>query len=215
MRRSNPKQTNSSYLLIADGESEKSYLTLLINHYKKNDKRIKVKPELGLKNFKEQYTYVEKNLEEYNKILWIIDFDAILKENNESNQKNQKLNDFKNCYQKACALKNEYPNLEIIVNNPCLEYWYFLHKNPTSTRYFESYKQLEPELRKIVITNRLFAQYEKKQVKDYCTIYEDLQPYLREIDFKKLKSFDIDTCENQGCSEMYKIWEHLGLNPKE
>ncbi len=202
------------YILIADGETEQWYVELLKKYY---DLRIKIKPELSPVSIKDQYNMVRKSIEDgFGYVFWIIDFDRIMKENRESQIENGVLQDFKNYYQKAKNEKKWADKLTIIINNPCFEYWFYLHRNPTSTKHFASYDELLPELRKFKIDANLFANYGKS--KSCYTgnggIYERLLPHLQKIDFGKLKSFDFKSCQRQGVSEMYKLFDGLGINKK-
>lgn len=214
-RRKNKRDSKlDRYILIADGETEQWYVELLKKHY---NLRIKIKPELSPVSIKEQYNIVRRSIDEgFGHVFWIIDFDRIMKENRESQNENVVLRYFENYYQKAKSESKLADKLTIIINNPCFEYWFYLHGNPTSTKHFASYNDLLPELRKFKVDANLFANYAKSE-KCYTGnggIYEKLLPYLQRIDFGKLKSFDFRSCQRQGVSEMYKLFVGLGINKK-
>lgn len=197
------------YAFIVDGETEEWYIELMVEYHHLN---LSKKIELHSSSIKEQYDLIELYIKQgYKHIFWIIDFDDILKRNHESKKMNSVLQEFIQYYSKAKKLLNK---LTIIVNNPCFEYWFYLHGNPTSTRYFASYNELLPELRKFKIDANLFANYAKS--KSCYTgnggIYEKLLPYLQKLDSGKLKSFDFKSCQRQGVSEMYKLFDGLGIN---
>ncbi len=42
-------------------------------------------------------------------------------------------------------------------------------------------------------------------------LYEKLLPYLKQMDFTKLKRFDINNYETESCSEMFKLFEVFGI----
>lgn len=208
----NPKKTQTpkeSVAVIADGQTEQWYLQLLLHHHQK---RVTLKPELTNKTIKDQYELVIELVKKYDKVLWIIDLDVTLRENKESNNPGLKLNQFKEYYEKT--LKKWSNKVTIIINNPCLEYWFILHDNDNATKYYPRYRDLKPDLRKFNIDNRLFKEYDKKE-KDYKAgkgIYKKLLPYLLKMDFSKLKTFNIDKSEEESCSEMYKIFNILNID---
>ena len=99
---------------------------------------------------------------------------------------------------------------------PRLEYWYFLHKNPTSTKYFGTYEELLKDLKTFTIDKRLFSCYDKKENEDYRAgegLYKKLLPYLKKMKFSKLKAFDIEECDCESVSEMYKLFNVLQIQP--
>ncbi len=83
--------------------------------------------------------------------------------------------------------------------------------NPRSTKYFGTYKELLPELRKFQIDDNLFGKYNKskKDFKSCPKLFEKLLPYMQKIDHKLLKSFDIEACQQESVSEMPKLFETL------
>ena len=141
-------------------------------------------------------------------MIWIIDLDQILKENRDSPSSGI-LNSFKQYYCKALKY-----GVEIIVNNPCLEYWYLLHNTPNTTKHYQCYDILKKDLAKFKIDKIIFEHYKKKQsdYKDGNGLFEKLLPFLKLMDFTKLKRFDIDNCETESCSEMFKLFEVFGIN---
>lgn len=197
------------FVLIADGETEQWYVELIKKHY---DLRIKFKPELSCHSLNEQFELVKESINKgFEHIFWIIDFDTIQKENNEANANNNVLHKFKQFYYKATSNKRWKNRLTVIVNNPCLEYWFYLHQNPYSTKYFAKYEKLLPVLRKFDIGGGLFDTYSKSK-RNYLgtpNLFERLFPYLQRIDFKRLKPFNFQTCQNESVSEMHKLFEVL------
>lgn len=215
-RRKNKKDARSiGYVLIADGDTEQWYVDLVKNHY---GIKVKIQPELSCGSITEQYKLVEDTIKEnrYEHVFWMIDLDSILKENKETKSTNSVLQNFKSIYQMSKSRKNWDGKLTIIVNNPCLEYWFYLHKNPNSTKYFGTYKELLPELRKFQIDGNLFERYNKSKQNFFCSpnLFEKLLPYMQKIDFRRLESFDIETCQQESVSEMYKLFEGLNIDVK-
>lgn len=196
------------YAFIVDGKTEEWYIELMMTYHHLNFSK---KIELHRSSIKEQFELIEHYIKQgYKHIFWIIDFDDILKRNQESKKKNSVLQEFMQYYSRAKKLMNK---LTVIVNNPCFEYWFYIHENPSTTKYFASYDELLPELRRFNVDANLFAHYSKNK-KCYTEndgIYERLLPYLKKIDFHKLKSFDFDSCQNEGVSEMYKLFDDLNI----
>lgn len=209
-RRKNRKDAHPvGYVLIADGDTEQWYVELVKDYY---GLKVKIQPELSCGSITDQYELVKESIAKgYEHVFWMIDFDCVLKENKETKSANSVLQSFKSCYQKAKSRKEWEDKLTIIVNNPCLEYWFYLHKNPHSTKYFGTYKELLPELRKFKIDDNLFGKYNKSKndFKSCPNLFEKLLPYMQKIDHKLLKSFDIEACQQESVSEMPKLFETL------
>ncbi|MBP5455114.1 MAG: RloB domain-containing protein [Paludibacteraceae bacterium] len=203
------------YVLIADGETEQWYVELMKKHY---NIRVKLQPELSCHSIKKQYELVKESIDKgYEHVFWIIDFDSIQKENNEAKNKGSVLQEFKRVYFEAKNALKWKDRLTIIVNNPCLEYWFYLHQHSESNRYFAQYEtDLLPILRKFDVGGRLFDKYNKSH-QDYFgkpDLFKRLLPYLKKIDFQRLRSFDFQTCNSESVSEMYKLFESLNIDER-
>lgn len=101
------------------------YLQML----KRNERgiRLNIKPEIpNKKSIKEQFELVvDLSKRGYLRVFWIIDLDAIIKEMKEiSHGKRSSLQTLINFID---ATKQRYKNVIVIINNPCLEYWFLLH----------------------------------------------------------------------------------------
>jgi len=206
------------FALVVDGHTESWYIQQLNQQLKKQEKGILVgldlQPKLPQKKKLEAlYEFIEKlEKDEYDKIFWIVDFDTIIKISKESKKGVQtELDKFIDYYKKLSINKK----IVIIINNPCLEYWFLLHFVQTS-KYFSSYDELKKEL--------------KNYIKDYsktgdfynnCNggngIYSFLKPKLKTaiLNSKKLAKFIIKTKSikdyNVGVSEMYKLFDELKI----
>ena len=98
-------------------------------------------------------------------------------------------------------------NILVIINNPCLEYWFILHFRKT-TRFFQDYAALLPELRKIPD----LSQYDKCETyyNNHPDIYERLDKNNGlEKARKNAVPFDLDSCDNRGGSEMNLIFDYF------
>jgi hypothetical protein len=196
-------QKKSVFSFVVDGKCELWYLQLLKQHEALN---INLEPKLPQKKkLQDQFALVETLTEESEKVFWIIDFDVILKETQETKKGNKtSLQEFQELYNKT--KKND--KIIIVVNNPCLEYWFLQHFEQTS-KHFSSYEKLEKSVKKHL------ADYEKteKYYKNFRqNIYQKLKPNLPTaiVNAKNLGEFSFDNIETS-ITEMYKIFNSLGL----
>ena len=170
MRRGKKIQTKQSFAVVVDGETEYWYLQML----KHNEPNIpfNIKPQiLQKKNIDQQYKLViELSEEEYDKVFWIVDLDVLLKEEREKNNSTSSLQQFLSYWRK---LSNQN-KVVVIVNNPCLEYWFLLHFQKTN-KVFTACTDAEKEVSKYL------QGYEKteKFFKKDNDIYRQLKPYLQ------------------------------------
>ena len=170
MRRGRNIPTKQSFAVVVDGETEYWYLEML----KRNEPNIpfKIRPQiLQKKNIDQQYELVtELSEEEYDKVFWIVDLDVLLKEEREKNNSTSSLQKFLNYYKNLSKQKK----IVVIVNNPCLEYWFLLHFQKTNkviTACAAAEKQVSQHLKGYEKTEKFF-----KKDND---IYKQLKPFLK------------------------------------
>lgn len=191
------KSKGKEFAFIVDGECEFWYIQML----SRNEPSINVtlKPDLPQKKTPlEQYTRAIDLSDDYDKVFWIVDLDVIIRETNQAGKgKKSALQEFKECYKKL--LKNHKEKIVVIINNPCLEYWYLLHFVETS-KYFDSYEKLEKPLKKHLVGYNKTKKFHTKQDKD---IYLQLKPFLKNAikNAKKLNEFDF----NNPCTGMTQM----------
>ena len=203
MRKGRNIPTKQSFAVVVDGETEYWYLQML----KHNEPNIpfKIRPQiLQKKNIKQQYELVtELSEEEYDKVFWIVDLDVLLKEEREKKNNTSSLQKFLNYWQQL--LKQE--KVVVIVNNPCLEYWFLLHFEKT-TKIFTTCIDVEKEV------SRHLKGYEKteKFFKKDNDIYKQLKPYLQTAkeNATALGSFDTYNHSKAMC-EMPLLFQELKL----
>ncbi len=158
----NVPKSNPVFAVVVDGETECWYLQMLKRN--ERDLRVSIKPEIPQnKNLEDQYNLVcDLSGKEYTKVFWIVDLDTIIKENNNAPKSNpsplKKFQNYRNTLNKKCE------NVVVIVNNPCLEFWFLLHFIRTS-KYFTNCSSAETELKKHM------KNYEK--TKNYFTKQND------------------------------------------
>lgn len=165
--------TNPSFALVVDGETEVWYLQMLKRN--ERDIRVSIKPEIpNKKSVEEQYSLVcDLSNKEFTKVFWIIDLDTVIKEENEA--PNGKKSPLKIFDEYRIDLSKNYPNVVVIVNNPCIEFWFLLHFEKTS-KYFNTCSGAETQLKKHL------KNYEKTQkffTKQNDDIYLKLKPNLK------------------------------------
>jgi hypothetical protein len=208
MRTRNIRQVKGAgkkvYGIIVDGQTEKWYLQMLAQY--ESLKNIQIKPDLVTKaKLVDQYNLVIEAEKHYDKVIWIVDLDVILKEEAEKKEGgNSPLQEFNSYYKKLNAMQN----VEVLVNTPCLEYWYLLHVKDTKD-FFPSYKSMLGELRK----NPIQAYTKKeKYYKSGTDIYTKLKPNLQ-IAIERAKVLGKYDPENpqQAKAEIYRLFEILNI----
>ncbi|MCZ4695014.1 RloB domain-containing protein [Ancylomarina euxinus] len=192
------------YGIIVDGQTEKWYLQLLTQQ--ENLKNIQIKPDLVTKaKLIDQYNLVIEAEKHYDKVIWIVDLDVILKEEAEKKEGgNSPLQEFNSYYKKLNAMQN----VEVLINTPCLEYWYLLHIKDTSD-FYTLYKEMLVELR-----NEPIEHYKKteKYYKSGTNIYSRLKPNLS-VAYERAKALGQYDPENPRTAkaEIYRLFEILNI----
>lgn len=196
-----PFISKPKFALVVDGDCEFWYINML----KRNEKSISVdlKPEIPQrKKLSDQYKKVIELSNDYDKVFWVIDFDVINSETRIA-KKGAKtaLQEFKEYHNN---LKEGYDNVEIIINNPCLEYWILLHFE-TTTKYYDTCEDATKQLKKHLPGYEKTQAFYTKQDND---IYLKLKPILNIglSNTKKFKDFDFDN-PHSGLSQMNLFFE--------
>ena len=203
MRKGRNIPTKQSFAVVVDGETEYWYLQML----KHNEPNIpfNIKPQiLQKKNIKQQYELVtDLSEEEYDKVFWIVDLDVLLKEEREKKSNPSSLQKFLSYWQQL----SKQNKVVVIVNNPCLEYWFLLHFQKTNkvfTACTDAEKQVSQKLKGYEKTEKFF-----KKDND---IYKQLKPYLQTAkeNATALGSFDTYNHSKAMC-EMPLLFQELKL----
>ncbi len=204
-----------SIALVVDGKDEKWYVAKAKEHYPCAAlKTVRIKPELPeRKKVQELFDFAKAKLdEEYTFVILIIDLDEPLKNAKE-------LSTFNDLYQKYILAKQDQlsgrrkanygwmQNILLIVNNPCLEYWYLLHYNKTN-KFYPDFAALRPDLKRIPD----LSNYEKSE--EYYNNPPDIYERLNKNGGLKTARqnavpFAPNTCKSHGCSEMNKIFDYF------
>lgn len=167
-----PKYKGPSIVVVADGETEAWYLNML----KRNERqiRISIKPEIyNKKPLKDQFELVEELAgNKFTEVFWIMDLDTIIKETREAKKGTESPMESFKSYRRI--LTDKHDNITVIVNNPCLEFWFLLHFERTSKLY-NSCEQAIVQLKKHLKDYKKTRSYYTRQNND---IYLKLKPYL-------------------------------------
>ncbi|MEM6724172.1 MAG: RloB domain-containing protein, partial [Bacteroidota bacterium] len=91
-------------------------------------KSVLIRPKLSKKkSLKDQFHFVwsEAESEEIDQVIWIFDLDVILKEDRASKKSaNSPLDEFLRYRE---TLQKAFEKVTLLVNTPCLEFWFLLH----------------------------------------------------------------------------------------
>lgn len=195
-------ESTPTFAFVVDGETEIWYLQMLLRN--ERSIRMSIKPEIpNKKSLEEQFNLVRDLANrEYSKVFWIVDLDTIIKESREA-PRGKKLPidtfiDYRN------QLEKVFNNVIVIVNNPCLEYWFLLHFVNT-TKLFDTCSKAESQLKTHLKDYKKTQKYFTKQDND---IYLKLKPYLSNAICRAngLGQFDLELPEKALC-EMNLLFE--------
>lgn len=205
--------------LIVDGKDEQWYMEKVRQFYQDGRfKSLRIEPDLPQKKSIRELLEMAhtKVVDGASDVILCIDLDDLLK-----SEKKAELNYFRDIYstylmirgrqEVSPRLKKKYGWLEqvlIVINNPCLEYWYLLHFSKTK----KFYAAFEPELKKDLRKLPQMEHYEKSQ--EYYLNSPDIYHRLGGDDgiakaVSNAHPFRMDSCENEGCSEMGQIFAFL------
>lgn len=196
-----------TYAVVVDGETEMWYLHML----KRNEPglTIAIRPELPKKKtLKEQYASVKENADQYDKSIWIIDLDTIIRESRERTKGKDKIIAELKDYLNEVKGNNR---IQIIINTPCLEFWFLLHVKSTS-KYFPQCSSVNQELKKFEPL-KSYEKTEKYFTSKANDIYKRLKQYQQIAcrNATSLGDFDIHSPETAK-SEMSRLIDLLGIN---
>lgn len=186
-----------TFAILVDGETELWYIQMLRKHEALPG--ISIQPELPKKKtLAQQFEAVKSNAKIYDHSIWIIDLDVIIAENT--------IDELKTYLEEVRGNKR----INILINTPCLEYWFLMHVKDTG----KYYAQCEPVSKELTKNDPLkdYAKTEKYFVRTNPDIYERLKPYLSIgiANAAKRGDFDIENPQ-QAKAEMYKLFGILGI----
>lgn len=201
MARNNTKRKGAgrkTFGIIVDGETELWYLQMLRRN--EDIAGITIKPDLPQKKkLSDQFKEVKYNAKIYDLSIWIVDLDVVIRE-----EAIDKLG-------KYLAEAGAIDNIHILINTPCLEFWFLLHVEDTG-KYYADGRSIEKELAKYE-SLKDYSKSEKYFVNKRLDIYKRLKPYLNTGITNALKRGSFDPSNpKQGKAEIYKLFEILGLH---
>lgn len=204
-RKRKNRSVAKAYAVIVDGETEQWYLQML----RKNEPSLNVviEPKLHVRqSLKEQCMQVEKACKSYDKVFWVVDMDSILKDSKICKKNPTPLQILKDNIE---ILKKSYPEIFVgVFNVPCLEFWFMLHYKYTS-RFYESYEKLKPDLIKYLKGYQKNKDYFVRGPQDiYARLKENLDTAV--TNSRKLGDFDFANV-SRGVSEFSKFFEQIGI----
>lgn len=195
---------------VVDGKTEVWYLEMLKKvEEKRLNTRINIMPKLPNKRsldmqLKEVRELAEENLH----VFWIIDLDQVIKEQGDWNN-GKGISPMGSLINNRKEAEN-IENVSVIINNPCLEFWFLLHYKKTSKRYTMC-DDAGRDLKKYM---KDYSKSEKFYKRRHSNIYTILQPKIKDAinNGKSLGGFD-QSMPNNALAEMYEIFESdvLGL----
>lgn len=183
--------------ILVDGETEFWYLQMI----KRNNRELTVdiKPEIPQrKKIEDQYKRVLELYNVYDKVIWIIDLDVVIKEG-----KLKLVLDYKT------SLERKSENIIVIFNQPCLEYWLVLHFK-FSQPHFSNCDEAANILKKSIENYSKSENFYTKQNDD---IFLKLRPYLATAIENSKKCGEFDSSHPQvGFSDMHKLFTTIKLS---
>ncbi|GAA5220840.1 RloB family protein [Membranihabitans marinus] len=195
-------KVSNTFAFVVDGDTEVWYLQML----KRNERElnINIEPKLpSKKSIPDQFKMVKDLAADYTKVFWIVDYDVIVKETREAKKG---VETSEQLFIKLKEKAEKLDNVIVIVNNPCIEFWFLLHFEKTSKLYSDC-NSAEKQLKKHLTDYEKTRKYFTKQDND---IYLKLKNKLSDakVNSKSLK-FDKYNTSKAICemNSLFKIQE--------
>lgn len=200
------RKLNNTIAVIADGQTEKWYLERVKLHYPCDAiKSTKIEPQLPQKKqITELVGMAKAKVEEgYLKVILLVDFDEVLSNVEEFRK-------FQSFFQEYNKENHDewMDSLLLVVNNPCLEYWYLLHFYSTG-KIYNSYNELAVDLHKKMPDYNKGKKYYCDNPDIYTRLGGNDGLTVARNNAKPFLPFDIQTCREKGVSEMSKIFDYF------
>lgn len=166
------RQLRETIAILGDGECEFWYFQMLKRH--EFQAPFAIKPELPAKStLKAQFQRAVELSGEYDQVYWVVDLDVVLEEDRTWTKGGQSpLNEFNNM---KGLLSKKHPNVQILINNPCLEYWFLLHFEKIRGGFSHC-----DAVRKALLKHLPDYDKNKKYFTQGTDIYQRLRPLLPE-----------------------------------
>ncbi len=191
------------FSLIVDGETEIWYFQLMKQH---ESLSIDIKPEIPKrKSLQAQFEMVAENAKHYDKVFWLVDYDAILKENKETKKGQKSIIQVFIEYKEKLS---KVANTVVLVINPCWEFWLLAHFEETS-KFYSTCEEAEKALKKHLPAYQKTEEYYKKANHDLYQQLKTAQAYALK-NAKKQGNFDIEK-PYSAISEVFILFEMLKI----
>lgn len=200
-----PFKKKRKFAVVVDGETEFWYLQMLRRNEKSNI--VDIKPEIPQKKkLTDQFERVLELAKYYDRVFWIIDLDVILNESAFAKRNQPKPIDILLRYKNK--IKKNYKHVSILINQPCLEFWFLLHFENTAQQFVncgEAEKRLKKHLTDYIKSEKYFT----KQDND---IYLKLKAKLPDAISNSMNqdAFDMQN-PYKGLTEMHKLFEAIDI----
>jgi len=207
MRNSNkiPAKGKPIIAVVVDGQTESWYLAMIARN--EPDASFRIKPEIPQnKSLVEQYAKVVSLAADYDEVIWIVDFDVILKETREG--KRGELGAMRIFMRLKSKLESEYDNVTVIINQPCIEFWLLIHFEYTQAP-FENCAGAEGRLKRHLGDYSKTQKYYTREGNDIYLKMKELLPVAIE-NSKRFGKFDFDN-PDRGYTNMHVLFEKLQL----
>lgn len=206
-RRRINRQGKTSYVIIVDGATEQWYFQMMKRHERLP--KIDLLPELPKKKkLRDVFELVkERAKDKFVQVVWLIDADSLISESQKTKQgEHSTLAEFKTYMEQL----GRYPNVTILVNTPCLEYWFLLHFQDTG-KYFSKCKGAIATLKKAHLKD--YEKTERYYKKANNDIYKKLRPQLEKaiLNAHKRGRFDIENAASAK-AEIYRLFCLLNIS---
>jgi len=203
-----PLKKQTSIALVADGPCEQWYFNMV----KRNEPQLSftLKPEIPQnKSIQEQFEKVMSLIAEYDKIIWVIDLDVVIKESKTTEAgKQTPLQKLAQCLKRIETFSNKNKKnkdrITVINNNPCLEFWLLLHFEKTG-RYYDNCDNANKQLKKYLPDYEKTQAYFTRHHHDIYLKTKDKLP-MAIANAKALPTYNLTTAEIAIC-EMYRFFE--------
>lgn len=190
---------SNTFAFVVDGDTEVWYLQM----FKRNERElnINIEPKLpSKKSIPEQFKMVKDLAADYTKVFWIVDYDVIAKETREAKKG---VETSEQLFVKLKEKAEKFDNVIVIVNNPCIEFWFLLHFEKTS-KLFTDCNSAEKQLKKHLTDYEKTRKYFTKQDND---IYLKLKHNLSDAKVNS-KNLDFDKHNtSKAICEMNSLFE--------
>lgn len=194
-----------SIAVVMDGQNESWCVAMIARN--EPDIRFRIKPEIPQnKSLAEQYAKVISLAADYDEVIWIVDFDVILKETGEGKPGQPKAIDV--FMRLKSKLESEHDNVTIIINQPCIEFWLLIHFEYTQAP-FEDCAGAEGRLKRYLGEYSKTQRYYTKEGNDIYLKMKELLPVAIE-NSKRFGKFDFEY-PYRGYTDMHVLFEKLGL----